>query len=138
MSRKIYCQNTEHGLVPLYPSDLEEKKRLKLNKVYSCLIQEERNYELLKKFMALVRIGCENSKHVDMPFDPYREYITIKAGYAEVYSTPKGKFVRAKSISFANMDEDVFQKVYSDVLDVVIKDTGADEEFIKDNLISFF
>lgn len=135
---KLFCQNTERGLVPLYPSDLEEKKKLKLGKVYSCTIQKERNYKFLKKFMALCKIGCENSKTVRMPFDSYRRYATIKAGYFITYSTPKGVFVDAESISFANMDEDKFEKVYSDVLDFIIKDTGADREFIEDNLINFF
>ncbi|KKM61903.1 hypothetical protein LCGC14_1526970, partial [marine sediment metagenome] len=62
---KFFCQNTEAGLIPLYPSDLDEKKKLKKNKVYSCEIKFERNYEFLKKFMALIRVGCENSKAVE-------------------------------------------------------------------------
>lgn len=136
---KIYCQNTERGLVPLYPSDWEEKKHLKLGRVYSCdVVDEERSYPFLKKFMALCRIGCDNSKRVVMPFKAYRNYVTIKAGYADIYKTPKGIFVQAKSIAFANMKQKEFEEVYSRVLDVVIKDTGADREFIEDNLINFF
>ena len=124
--------------MPLYPSDQDEKKKLKIDKVYSCEIKFERNYPFLQKFMALMRIGQENSKTVEMPFGAYRNYATIKSGYAKIYQTPKGIFVEAESISFANMKEEDFEKVYSDVLDFIIKDTGATEEFIRDNLINFF
>jgi hypothetical protein len=134
---KIYCQNTEHGLVPLYPSDLEEKKKLKKNQVYSCEITFERNYEFHKKFFALCKIGCENSKNVEMPLDAYRRYATIKAGYGEIYHTPKGLFVDAKSIKFASMTQEEFEKVYSDVLNFIIKDTKAEKEFIENELINF-
>jgi len=134
---KFFCQNTEAGLIPLYPSDLDEKKKLKKDKVYSCEIKFERNYEFLKKFMALVKIGCANSKNVEMPFDTYRKYATIKAGYGEVFKTPKGLFVDAKSIAFGSMSEEDFQKVYDAMLDFIIKDTEADEESIKANLIDF-
>jgi len=134
---KIYCQNTEAGLIPLYDSDLQEKKKLKIGKTYACEIRFERNYELLKKFMALIKLGQENSKNVEMPFDAYRNYATIKAGYSNVYQTPKGVFVEAQSIAFASMTEEKFEKVYSDVLDFIIKDTEADAEFIQDNLINF-
>ena len=136
---KFYCLNTERGLTPLYPSDLEEKKRLKLNRVYSCsFVDEERSYLFLKKFMALCRIGCQNSKYVEMPLKAYRNYVTIKAGFADIYKTPKGTYVEAKSIAFANMKQKEFEEVYSRVLDVIIKDTKADKEFIEDNLINFF
>ena len=135
---KFFCQNTEAGLIPLYPSDLDEKKKLKKNKVYSCEIKFERNYEFLKKFMALIRVGCENSKAVEMPFKAYRNYATIKSGYAKIYNTPKGTFVEAESISFGSMNEEDFEKVYNDVLNFIIKDTQADKDFIEDNLINFF
>ncbi len=137
---KFFCQNTEAGLIPLYPSDLDEKKKLKIGEVYcgDFAKWQERNYMFLKKFMALIRIGCDNSKTVEMPFDTYRNYVTIKAGYAKTYKTRKGVFVEAESISFKNMGEEKFEKVYNDVLNFIIKDTQADKDFIEDNLINFF
>jgi hypothetical protein len=87
--------------------------------------------------MALCRLGCENSKKVEMPFKAYRNYVTIKAGFADIYQTPKGTYVQAKSISFKNMGAKEFEELYNRVLDVVIKDTGADKEFIQDNLLNF-
>ena len=133
----IYVINKKEGLQCLYPSDFEEKKKLKLDQVYKVSITKPRNYQFHKKFFALVKIGCENSKNVDMPFNAYRNYITIKSGYADIYQTPKGTYVQAKSISFSNMDEDEFTEVFNKVLDKIIIDIQADKEMIERELLNF-
>ena len=56
----IYCRVTEQGLVPMYDSDLEEKRRLKIGDTVLCKISRPRNYEFHKKFFALVRLTYEN------------------------------------------------------------------------------
>lgn len=134
---KIYCKNTEQGLIPLYDSDLEEKKKLKIGEVYSFEYKKERNYQFHKKFMALCKLGSENSKNVEMPFDAYRKYVTIKAGYFNLYHTPKGAFVEAKSISFGSMDETEFAELYNKVLGFIAEDIQADKHTIENELISF-
>ena len=133
----IYLLNTAHGLVPLYDDDFEEKKKLKIGETYKSKIVRPRNIFFHKKTMALFKIGCDNSKSVTMPFNSYRKYATIKAGYANVYQTPKGLFVEAESLAFDSMDEDRFQDVYNHVLTFIILDTGADKEFIEQHLLSF-
>lgn len=135
---KIYLAKNDKGiLIPAYASDLEEVNKMKVNRVYAFEAKKERNYQFLKKFMALCKIGCENSKNVEMPFDTYRKYATIKAGFFKTYATPKGVFVEAESIAFANMDEDKFAEVYNKTLDFIIKDTQATKEDIEENLLSF-
>jgi hypothetical protein len=135
---KLLLRNTEQGLLPEYPSDLDQKRKLKLGEAYWCEIKRARNYLFHKKFFALIKIGCENSKSINAPLDVYREYAIIKAGYYKPYQTNKGVFVKANSISFENMDEDEFQKAYSAVLDFIIIDTEATKEDIEQNLLSFF
>lgn len=135
---KLLVRNTDKGLVPEYASDFDEKKKLKLGEVYSVEVKRERNYRFHKKFMALCKLGCENSKNVTMPFDAYRKYVTMKAGYFKTYKTPKGIMVEPESISFANMDEDKFSEVYGRVLSVVIEDTQATQMEIETELINFF
>ena len=134
---KLLCGNTFNGLIPKYDSDFEEKKKLKIGETYWCEIKRARNYEFHKKFFALCKFGCENSKNVEMPLDSYRKYATIKAGYYKIYSTPKGAFVEADSISFESMPQEDFEKLYSAVIDFIIKDTEATKEDIEQNLLSF-
>ena len=133
----IYLLNTASGLKPLYDDDFDEKKKLKIGETYRAKIVRPRNILFHKKAMALFKIGCDNSKNVEMPFNTYRKYATAKAGYAKVYQTPKGLYVEAESLSFENMDEDRFQDVYNHVLTFIILDTGADKEFIEKHLMSF-
>jgi hypothetical protein len=130
--------NTIEGLKPKFPSDKDEKKKLKIGEDYWADIRKARNYLFLKKFMALIKIGMLNSKSVEMPFDVYRRYALIKSGYYHVYSTPKGSYVEADSIAFENMEEEKFQEVYSRALDFIIEDTQATKEDIEKNLLNFF
>jgi len=133
---KLLLRNTLSGLQPLYPSDFDEKRKLKLGVDYEAEIRNPRNVGFHRKFFALVNIGHENTD-LDMPFETYRKYILMKAGYFKTYQTPKGVFYDADSISFSSMEQDIFEEVYSRVLDVIIKDIGATKEDIEKQLISF-
>ena len=135
---KMLLRNTENGLVPEYASDLEEKKKLKLGDLYTVEIVRERNPLFHRKFMALCKLGCENSKNVEMPFNAYRKYVTMKAGFFDTYKTPRGVMIEAKSIAFASMDEDEFRDVYNKVLGIIVEDTQATQQDIEKNLLNFF
>lgn len=53
-------------------------------------------------------------------FDAYREWVTIQAGYFTEHVYPDGSCNRrAKSISFANMDEIEFHQLYKSALNVL-------------------
>jgi hypothetical protein len=134
---EIYLRNTINGLIPLYPSDFDEKRKLKLGQDYKANIVNPRNYLFHKKFFALVNIGHENTS-LEMPFDTYRRYIIQKAGYFKSYSTPKGVYFEADSISFASMSQDKFEELYSRVIDVIIKDIGSTTEEVEMQLTEFF
>ena len=134
---KFYCLNTATGLKPLYDSDFDEKKKLKIGETYAVEIKKERNFEFLKKFFALIKLGHENTKLKGIPFDAYRAYVTMKAGYADVYETPRGKFALPKSISFAKMDETEFQKLYDGSIQIIMNDIGSDRETIERELLNF-
>ena len=133
---KLLVKNTLQGLVPLYPSDYDQKRKLRLGTDYEVEIKNPRNVGFHRKFFALLNIGHENTQ-LDMPMDAYRRYITIKAGYYNAYQTPKGLYYDAKSISFASMTQDEFEDVYSRVLDKIIEDIGADKKDIEEMLIEF-
>ncbi len=134
---KIYCRCTPEGLKPLYDSDFDEKKKLRIGKDYEVEIKHPRNYEFHKKFFALINLAHNNTE-LDMPFESYRRYLIAKAGFFDIYKTPKGEFIEPKSISFASMNQIEFEEVYSRVLNVIIKELGLTEEDITENLLNFF
>jgi hypothetical protein len=133
---KLLLLNTSTGLKPLYDSDFEEKKKLKLNKEYWVEIRLARNPKFHKKFFALLNIGWQNSD-LDMPFESYRNWITMKAGYFNAYSMPNGIYYEAKSIAWSKMDEDEFQELYSRVLDKILEYGNFTKEDIERELGGF-
>lgn len=134
---KLFARNTINGLIPLYPSDLDQKRKLKIGKDYEIDIKHPRNYEFHKKFYALINLAHDNTQ-LNMPFDAYRKYLIMKAGYFNVYETATGKFYDAMSISFASMNQIEFEQLYSRVLDEVLKDLGCTQEDVMENLVNFF
>ena len=134
---KLYLKRVGFHLLPTDQESLIALKKLPLDKPLSCEVKQARNYQFHKKFMALVKIGCENSKTINAPFKAYRKYITIKAGYYKCYSTAKGNFIEADSISFGSMDAETFYELYRCVLDAVCTDIGSTTDEIEQNLINF-
>ena len=133
---RVLLQNTLHGLIPLYPSDMDEKRKLKIGETYEADIKRPRNIGFHRKFFALINLGHQNTS-LEMPFETYRRYVIMKAGYFNTFITPKGSLIEAQSISFASMDEDTFNDLYSRSLDVIIKDIGATSEDIERSLVEF-
>jgi hypothetical protein len=136
---KIFLKNTLTGLIPLYDSDLEEKKKLKLNEVYRADIVRPRNIGFHKKYFALLNMTFQNQELFDCP-ENMRKEIIKHAGYYKEYRTIKGEIeYRSKSISFAKMSQDDFEKLYSSSLTVILKYilTGSKREEIEQEIINF-
>jgi len=136
INMEIFLKNTEQGLIPLYESDETDKKKLKLDEVYKVTIKRSRNYEFHKKYFALIKLAFDNYS-TDMPFDTFRKWLQMKAGFVKAYQTGKGIFYDTVSISFESMDNDTFNEVYDKVLDTVVALLKSDKELIEKELINF-
>ena len=130
-------KNGFNQLIAATSKDFEKLQKLSSNQIYEFDFKKVRNYEFHKKFFALVNQGFENSKYNFPNYESYRNYIIQRAGHFVAVITEKGMFTSAKSISFDNMDETEFERVYKDVLQAVIIDTGATEEEINNNYSNF-
>ena len=129
-------KTTEGSFIPAYNSDRDTANKIKPGRVVECKITKKRNYLFLKKFMALIRLGHHNTD-LDMPFTPYRHYITMKAGFYDTYDTGKGTMFEAKSIAFGKMTEDEFEEVYSRVLDVILESVDSTSRDVEAELLEF-
>jgi hypothetical protein len=110
---------------PAHDSDHDLAKQLKAGEVYRFTFVKPRNYEFHKKFFALIKLVFENQDHYTN-MDDLRRDLTIEAGFkVEKINQFTGE-VRwdAQSISFASMDEIEFGKLYSKMLDTVIRVYG--------------
>lgn len=123
---KILCRVTDIGLMPMYDSDYDEKKKLRVGDTVLCDIKRPRNYEFHKKFFALIRLTFENlPEHLHNSLHIYSEEdmllslkidlglcTTVRYGFREV--------IKEKSISFSAMDETEFQRFYSRSIDMIL------------------
>lgn len=92
-----------------------------------------RNSRFHRKFFVLLTVGFDawepSRKHktykgmaVAKQFEQFREDVTILAGWYEQTFGLDGRMkVRAKSISFANMEQDEFELLYSAVANVLLE-----------------
>lgn len=134
---KIFVTNTPQGLVPMFDSDLDQKKKLKLHASYVCEISEARNPKLLKKFMALIRTVFENQAQFTNE-KALRQQLLIQAGfYYEAVNEDGTKRPEAMSLSFDMMDEFEFRNVYDRVLDVIVLSYNWSAEEIEENLLDY-
>lgn len=108
-------------------------KRLEAGEVFDFEIVFPRNSRFHRKFFVLLSVGFEawepertRKTYKGLPvaknFEQFREDVTILAGFYEQTFDIRGRMrLKAKSISFANMEEDEFERVYSAVADVLLQ-----------------
>lgn len=127
---KINCLCTAHGLIPLYDDDFDNKKRLKVGEAYECDVKMKRNYELLQKAQALVSAAWslmgEKEHAAWRSREGFRAYLTVTAGFYDVYYNPRlQQFVETpRSWAFDKMEEHEFRDLYDRLKDVIFSVLG--------------
>lgn len=122
---KLQLINTPHGLVPMYDSDFDEKKKLVIGQAYLADIRVPRNINFHRKAFALLNTAWmllpEKTQNGFRSIEAFRESITVAAGYVEVFWDIKRKeyLERAKSWSFDSMDNAEFGEMYERLKDVI-------------------
>lgn len=123
----IYCRVTDYGLVPMYDSDLGMKKRLKVGTTVRCRVTQPRNYEFHKKFFALVRLTYDNLPlslverwNVRSVDDMLRRFKRDLGYFTSSVNELGEREVEYKSISFAAMDEEEFERFYNASVNLVL------------------
>ena len=130
---EVYLRKLANGtLAGATEEDQEALKRFKIGVAVRCEVKQVRNYEFLKKWFALVNFAFDQWSEFPMPEykgetvqpnrDKFRRDVTILAGYSHPVVNVRGEVrVEADSISFANMSEETFEKLYSKTIDVILQ-----------------
>lgn len=123
---EIHLVRTSTGLRPYTDDDYEELKKIKVGSIVKANIVRPRNVKFHRKFFALIRAAWDcltEQQRINLrSIDTFREELLITSGFSEpLYDLNGQKFLeRAKSISFAKMDEPAFNEVYSRCLDTIL------------------
>ncbi len=110
---------------PAHDSDLELAKQLKVGEVYKFTFTKPRNYDLLKKFFALMKLVFDNQEqYTDRNI--HRKHLIKAAGYTveEVNYITGEVTEEAESIAYDSMDDVRFGELYRAMLDTVIRVYG--------------
>lgn len=123
MQINLLC--TASGLVPASDSDYELKQKLKVGGIYQAEIKVKRNYQFLKKAFSLLNAAWslmdERQTAGWRSKEGFRAYLTVAAGYYDVYFNPRlQQFVeQPKSWAFDSMTEEEFGGLYERMKDVI-------------------
>jgi len=128
---EVTLTKTLHGFPPGDPKTQEWFDKLKLGDAVHGKFRKYRNVKFHRKYFALLNIAFDHwepgqidSKHgvPEKNFDRFRADLTILAGFFENTIRLDGSVrIEPKSISFAKMDADEFERLYNKTIDVLIK-----------------
>lgn len=137
-----------HGgvLTPYTDLDSEKMLRFKTGEVYPGELKTCRNPDFHRKVMGFFRFcfkfWCNKNNYLtaQADYDFFRGELTKIAGYYDEYYDLQGQVtLKAKSLSYGNMEQPEFEECYKAIIQAAL-DTifqGCDESMY-DQLISFF
>lgn len=128
---KIYAIKHRGALHPATASDRQELESLNTKKPVQITITRKRNIKYHRKFFALLNVGYDafvvpdqeyKGQDVGKSFERFRKDVIVAAGYYTPVANLNGDVrAEAASISFASMEEDEFQKLFTDVANVLLQ-----------------
>ncbi len=127
MADGFFIKVSSTTLVAATDHDTELLKHIKQGQPTRLTFKRVRNYEFHKKFFALLNLAFDyweppENLVGEKNFEQFRADIIILCGFYHQWIRLDGSTrVTAKSISFANMSEDEFEKLYAKAIDVIIK-----------------
>ncbi len=134
------------ALVPANEEEAGKLKRFKVGATVKGSYSEMRNGKFFNKWWTLAQLGYEfwtetaempehKGHRVEPNFDKFRKDLTILAGYWHPVATITGETrAEADSISWAKMNEETFEKLYSATITALLKhiyDSSMTEEKLR-------
>lgn len=135
---------------PAHETDLERLQRFKNGEIYTVEIKLTRRPAFHRKMFAFFNfcfahwssdrtLMANADEHTQ--FDRFRKDLTILAGFYEQTVRLNGDIrTEAKSLAYANMEPDEFERCYSSLINAAIKHVfaGTTDPAILNRLQSFF
>lgn len=129
----LFLKGANGVLIPMDEDEEEKMNRFKIGDVIKVQVSAMRNGQFFRKWWSLAKMGfdmkverTEPQEYKGIPiqhnFETFRKDLIVLAGYGEPVFRLDGSFkLEAKSISFAQMNEETFEKLYSETINVILK-----------------
>jgi hypothetical protein len=135
MATEIIVRVVPGGMMAANAIESEKLEQFK-GREMMVKISIPRNLAFHKKFMALIGTAYSMAD-TKLGQEQFRKLCTINAGYSEQIHDGSGEvFTIPDSISFANMSDDRFERLYQDVLTYVCK-TWVEDETQLNQIVEF-
>lgn len=146
MAELVMIRQPGGALIPATDEDAEALRKVKAGAAVRVEVKQIRNYKFLQKWFTLAKYAFDiwsetvepqqyKGQPVKPSFDRFRKDLVILGGRFDAVYNARGEVrVEAKSISFANMSEDEFEKLYSDTIDVILQKILAGSRMTEDQL----
>ena len=133
---KILVKKTLSGLIPVSKTEYDKLQecRLKIGETYQIDIKKPRNVKFHRKFFVLINLCFENQENYNN-IDHLRHDLIVEAGfYEKVFDLNGIETLRARSMSFAKMDDIEFKELYNRVADVVCRFLSISNEVLAEQV----
>jgi len=135
---KMILTKTEHGLRPADALSESSMLRLVKGKSYTFEYKRARNHKFHRLVFGVATIVCENSDRWDNPL-LFIKAVELTHGYVDTLVDMNGEvFMIPKSISFENMEEQEFNKLFDCILIEASKVLGIHQEKLRLQLEEVF
>jgi len=133
------------GFVPLDNIDWERKKTLRIGTDVKITVSRPRNLKFHRKFFALLRLSFENMREaVQMGkgiegVEALLASVKIDLGYFDMVCVAGREVVKLRSISFAKMSEQDFEKFYELTITDILNNylCGTDRKALEEEVRRF-
>ena len=134
---KILLARTLGGYKPAFDQDYKNAKRHKVGDIIEFESLENRNPKFHRKLFSLINLAFEN-QDITQHKAAFREWLIIESGHFEMVKFPDGTVQKvASSLSYKSMDQEKIERVFQDILQVVITFIGATKEEIMKNVLQY-
>lgn len=126
MATDIFARVVPGGLMCVNQAEASKLEHL-VGKEVKARISMPRNWAFLKKYFALLKVGRDMAD-TDMNPEQWRAYCQAGAGWCTFENINGTMVAIPKSISFSNMDEIEFERLYNAVLGFICETWAIDED----------
>lgn len=118
---RVAATHKRGGLFVIDSAELEDFKPAQ-GEEFVVDLARRRNVDHHRKGFALLRaMHANQDRFDDIPFDQFRKWVTLQAGYFDTFIVGNREYIEPHSLAFDKMDQSKFDAVYRGIVTVAVE-----------------